>query len=477
MEQQKVGMTALGKIIVFLFIIGCIGGAAYYFRDLIAPSGKTKPTQVDLDQFRSQQGKVEAPDTKGITTVNEYTYVPGDKLPPVKGVSAYKWGADKVVQFPINVWIGWLPIVAANHGFSPNTESVFFKEYGFKVNLKLIDDPVVARDAFASGDSHILWGTLDMIALFAPDLMKDSRTAPRVYQQIDFSAGGDGIVVRGAIAVRQGPQGQGRGLRPEQPVAVLRQQPAAGRRHPTRRGDPQVHGHRVRGGCGLRRRQAHRRLRDLGARHLQHPREGARHPHPHHHGRCQQADRRRVGGPCRLRQGPPGGRQGPGGRDLQGHGPPEGRHLQGQGVPVDGRGLRDAGHRGAGHAERRPPHQLRREQGLLPQPEQPHQLRADVEEHHLRLPRARADRDAGALRRGHGLLGHQAARRRRAPSATSATSRAPASRRPRSGRSRPRRRSSPRPSASTSTPTRPTSSSRSTTSWATRSPAPCTTRT
>ncbi len=46
----------------------------------------------------------------------------------------------------------------------------------------------------------MLWGTLDMIVLFAPDLMKDSRTAPRIFQQIDWSTGGDGIVVRGAIA-------------------------------------------------------------------------------------------------------------------------------------------------------------------------------------------------------------------------------------------------------------------------------------
>jgi NitT/TauT family transport system substrate-binding protein len=76
---------------------------------------------------------------------------------------------------------------------------VFFKDYGFKVNLKLVDDPVVARDTFAAGESHILWGTLDMIALFAPGLMQDSRTAPRVYQQIDWSSGGDGIVVRGGI--------------------------------------------------------------------------------------------------------------------------------------------------------------------------------------------------------------------------------------------------------------------------------------
>ncbi|HNV72638.1 MAG TPA: hypothetical protein PKO06_23215, partial [Candidatus Ozemobacteraceae bacterium] len=142
----------------------------------------------------------EAPDANQVTTVKEYKFVAQEKLPPVQGTSNYKWDKkDKVVVFPINVWIGWLPIVAANHGFRPSEESVFFKKFGFKVDLKLIDDPVAARDSFAAGNSHVLWGTLDMIALFAGELMKDSRTAPRVVQQIDWSNGGDGIVVRTAI--------------------------------------------------------------------------------------------------------------------------------------------------------------------------------------------------------------------------------------------------------------------------------------
>jgi len=197
---DKVGPTALGKTVIFLFVIALLAGAVYYFKDFIAPGGKGQG-DIDIDAFKAQQGKYEAPDTVGITTVSEYSYVAAEKLPPVKGVSAYQWDDnDKVVQFPINVWIGWLPIVAANHGFSPSEESIFFKEYGFKVNLKLIDDPVVARDAYASGESHILWGTLDMMGLFAPELMKDSRTAPRICQQIDWSNGGDGIVVRGSIA-------------------------------------------------------------------------------------------------------------------------------------------------------------------------------------------------------------------------------------------------------------------------------------
>jgi NitT/TauT family transport system substrate-binding protein len=197
---DKVGPTALGKVVMFLFIILCLAGAGYFFRDTLFPS-KDKISKVDMDEFRKQQGGAEATDPTGITTVTEYKYLPAQKLPPVKGTSNYKWdGTAKVVQFPINVWIGWLPIVAANHGFSPNEESLFYKKYGFKVNLKLIDDPVAARDSFATGQSHILWGTLDMMVLFAPELMKDSRTSPRIYQQIDWSSGGDGIVARRNIA-------------------------------------------------------------------------------------------------------------------------------------------------------------------------------------------------------------------------------------------------------------------------------------
>ena len=39
-EQPKVGPTALGKLVLFLFVLACIAGAAYYFRDLLAPGGR-----------------------------------------------------------------------------------------------------------------------------------------------------------------------------------------------------------------------------------------------------------------------------------------------------------------------------------------------------------------------------------------------------------------------------------------------------
>lgn len=201
--NNTAGLTGPGKIVVTILVVLLAAGGFYLMRDKLLPAGRSSGP-VDMSKVKQQipppGGKPEAMDPTGITTVAEYKYVPSEKLPPVKGVSAYKWNkADPTVIFPINVWIGWLPIVAANHGFSPNTESLFYKKYGFKVQLKLIDDPVAARDSFAAGESHILWGTLDMMALFAPSLMKDSRTAPRIFQQIDWSSGGDGIVVRDNI--------------------------------------------------------------------------------------------------------------------------------------------------------------------------------------------------------------------------------------------------------------------------------------
>ncbi len=187
--QLKIG----GKIALLLVILGLGLGALYKF-GILSPkdlglAGKAIDKEV-LDKIRTGE---ETP-----TTAKNYTYVGKQSITEVKGVSNYQF-KDNTVVFPINIWGGWAPIIAANNGFGPNKESLFFKEFGFLVDLKLIDDPVAARDAFASGQSHILWGTLDMIALFAPGLARDSRTTPIVFQQIDWSNGGDGIVVRSHI--------------------------------------------------------------------------------------------------------------------------------------------------------------------------------------------------------------------------------------------------------------------------------------
>ena len=66
----------------------------------------------------------------------------------------------------------------------------------------MIDKPIEMRDSYAAGDVQIGWATLDMLPLIVDGFVdssgqpRDSRVMPRVYQQIDWSNGGDGIVVR-----------------------------------------------------------------------------------------------------------------------------------------------------------------------------------------------------------------------------------------------------------------------------------------
>jgi ABC-type nitrate/sulfonate/bicarbonate transport system substrate-binding protein len=193
MADQSARLTPLGKILSVLFIVALIVLGLYIVMKK-GPGGK--PLQVGGEEAV----ETEAADTSDVTTVKEYKYVPADKLPAVKGVSQYRWDEkEKILRFSYNVWAGWLPVIAANHGTKPNTGSVFYKKHGFRVDMVLMDDPVAARDAFAAGEVHTLWGTVDMLVLLAPELIKDSRTSPRIAQQIDWSNGGDGIVVRSAI--------------------------------------------------------------------------------------------------------------------------------------------------------------------------------------------------------------------------------------------------------------------------------------
>ncbi|HJT30901.1 MAG TPA: phosphate ABC transporter substrate-binding/OmpA family protein [Pirellulales bacterium] len=151
----------------------------------------------------------EQPSDVGITTVKEYTRLApaAERLPKPKGVSKYKAlsETDNTVHFALNVWAGWGPIIFANDGFTAGKVWKTPDGKEFKVELVLMDDPVAMRDAYANGDMHIGWGTLDMLPLFMEGFVdeqgkpQDTRVMPRVFQQVDWSNGGDGIVVRESI--------------------------------------------------------------------------------------------------------------------------------------------------------------------------------------------------------------------------------------------------------------------------------------
>jgi len=207
-------MTARGKLVLTVLILAVVGFGMYRWWDKIAPAGRPSQVSINPQDIQKQLAAPAAPaaptaaaalsnvTSKLLAGEKAVSLIDGSAIPPVSGVSDYDKpmkDGKMIVQFPINIWPGWAPIIVANNGLEPNEGSLFFQKYGFYVKLSIVDDPVKARDLFASGHSHILWGTLDMIALFAPELVKDSRTVPVVCQQIDFSDGGDGVVSREGI--------------------------------------------------------------------------------------------------------------------------------------------------------------------------------------------------------------------------------------------------------------------------------------
>jgi NitT/TauT family transport system substrate-binding protein len=188
-------------VALLLVIAGLLGFALWRFR-AVSEKGPAmaQPQQQGAPAKELAEGaKGEAPDTASVTTKKEYDFVPAQRLPEVKGVSSYKPPKDGTIRFAINVWAGWAPIIYANEGFKPGKVWKDAAGKPFKVELVLIDDPVAMRDAYASGNVHVGWATVDMLPLLIEGLKQDSRVMPRVFQQIDWSNGGDGIVVRETI--------------------------------------------------------------------------------------------------------------------------------------------------------------------------------------------------------------------------------------------------------------------------------------
>lgn len=198
----------------YLAVLVVVGGLVYFagmkagmFGEPGKPEVSEVPTELDPNELSlGDGGNAEAASTDDVvTTVKEYEYIAAERLPAVKGTAAYKPLEDNVVKFALNVWAGWAPIIHANEGFLPKKIWKTADGKEFKVHLILIDNPVEMRDAYASGDLHIGWATVDMLPLFMEGFVdkagepRDSRIMPRIFQQIDWSNGGDGIVARDNI--------------------------------------------------------------------------------------------------------------------------------------------------------------------------------------------------------------------------------------------------------------------------------------
>ncbi|MFK7798203.1 MAG: phosphate ABC transporter substrate-binding/OmpA family protein [Aureispira sp.] len=107
-----------------------------------------------------------------------------------------KEGYKDVINIGVVTWGGYAGGEYFNEGFEANTASRFFKDYGFKVDFKVIDDFDASRDAFKNGSIDLMWATIDA---FPTEVEGLAQYQPQVVFQADWSRGGDAIVARRGI--------------------------------------------------------------------------------------------------------------------------------------------------------------------------------------------------------------------------------------------------------------------------------------
>jgi NitT/TauT family transport system substrate-binding protein len=100
------------------------------------------------------------------------------------------------IKVGVVTWGGYAGGQYFNEGFKANTQSRFYKDYGFKVEFKVLDDFDASRAAFKNGDVQLLWCTVDALPTEMSALQDFD---PRIVFQADWSRGGDAVVVRRGI--------------------------------------------------------------------------------------------------------------------------------------------------------------------------------------------------------------------------------------------------------------------------------------
>ncbi len=104
-------------------------------------------------------------------------------------------GSGDVINVGVVTWGGYAGGQYFNEGFNANTKSRYYKDYGFKVNFKVLDDFLGSRKAFENNEVDLLWCTIDAFPTEAGNLKGD----PQIAFQADWSRGGDAIVVERGI--------------------------------------------------------------------------------------------------------------------------------------------------------------------------------------------------------------------------------------------------------------------------------------
>ena len=126
-------------------------------------------------------------------------YVEAPPLTAVLDKVAVKDVAAGTTQVPLITWGGDIATILGNGNQAETAKGSVFAGEGLA--LKLVREDIFSKqiEAYLSGRSPYLRGTLGMVNMAADVLNRDPRTKPIVIYQLTWSAGGDTLVVKPGI--------------------------------------------------------------------------------------------------------------------------------------------------------------------------------------------------------------------------------------------------------------------------------------
>jgi NitT/TauT family transport system substrate-binding protein len=150
---------------------------------LVALGGLYFTGNLDMSSIFPDENSVVVTDSDGNTTTTKRVVRKSNSDALTINVGVVTWGGYAGGQY-------------FNEGFAANESSRFYKDYGFYVDFKILNDFDASRNAWKNGDVDLLWATTGSFSTEAPGL---AEFKPEIIMQADWSRGGDAIVVRKGI--------------------------------------------------------------------------------------------------------------------------------------------------------------------------------------------------------------------------------------------------------------------------------------
>ncbi len=180
-------LTTFSKLLITILILGLIFGLGWYVlnKTSLGDSIKEKTEEYEANEKNNTN------ETSGVASSSQSL--------PKANQNGNAGGADEnTLKVQLVTWGGYAPGLYFNEGAAATTRSRYYQDYGFKVEFKLENDLINALNSWISGEYDVIVQTVDAFPLYtAPDDI--NRFNPKAFMQVDWSRGGDALIVKRGI--------------------------------------------------------------------------------------------------------------------------------------------------------------------------------------------------------------------------------------------------------------------------------------